>query len=112
MPTSCIVPWNEAAARRHAAGFMMPFVNRESCGARQITTHVSVIDPGQTAHPPHEHAGEEVMFVLEGEGEFSAGGEKHRVGPMTALFCPEHVLHGLRNTGTAPIKYVVFRVVA
>jgi XRE family transcriptional regulator, regulator of sulfur utilization len=106
-----MVSWNDAAARRHAAGFMMPFVNRESCGARQITTHVSVIDPGQAAHLPHAHAGEEVMFVLEGQGEFTVGEERHLVGPMSALFCPEHVLHGLRNTGPTPIKYVVFRVV-
>ena len=31
--------------------------------------HMSVIDPGKMVHPPHEHAGEEIMFILEGTGE-------------------------------------------
>ena len=68
MPHPCIIPWNEANARRHDKGFMLPFVN-ESCGANQLRLHVSVINPGEAAHPPHQHAGEEIIFVFEGEGE-------------------------------------------
>ena len=98
--------------QQHEKGLMLPFVSAASCGARQVTTHVSVIDPGKAAHEPHAHAGEEVIFLLEGEGEFTIGDTRHSVGPMTALFCPEHVLHGLRNSGSTPAKYVVFRVVA
>jgi hypothetical protein len=29
---------------------------------------------------------------------------------MSALFCPEHVMHGLRNSGSTPITYAVIRV--
>ena len=31
------------------------------------------------------------------------------IGPMTAVFCPEHVRHGLLNIGDVPMKYVVMR---
>jgi mannose-6-phosphate isomerase-like protein (cupin superfamily) len=109
MPHPCIIPWNEANARRHDKGFMLPFVN-ESCGANQLRLHVSVINPGEAAHPPHQHAGEEIIFVFEGEGEATIGEEKHPLRAMGALFCPEHVMHGLRNTGKTPIKYAVIRV--
>jgi mannose-6-phosphate isomerase-like protein (cupin superfamily) len=51
-----------------------------------------------------------VMFVLEGTGEVILETETRRVGPMTALFYPEHVLHGLRNIGSTPITYLVVRV--
>ena len=88
---------------------MPPFVG-ESCGANQLRLHVSVINPGEAAHPPHQHAGEEIIFLLEGQGEATIGGEKHPMQAMSALFCPEHVLHGLRNAGPTPIKYVVVRV--
>ncbi len=109
MPHPCIIPWNEASARRHDKGLMHPFVG-ESCGANQLRLHVSVINPGEAAHPPHQHAGEEIIYLLEGQGEATIGDEKHPMQPMSALFCPEHVMHGLRNSGSTPIKYLVIRV--
>ena len=38
------------------------------------------------------------------------GEERHVAGPMTALFFKENVLHGMRNVGATPMKYVVVRV--
>ncbi len=105
----CILPWDETRRIAHATGFRMPFID-EACGARQLCVHVSIINPGEMVHPPHAHAGEEVMFVLEGTGEVILETETRRVGPMTALFYPEHVLHGLRNIGSTPITYLVVRV--
>lgn len=109
MPHPCIIPWRSDAAQPHAKGFMHPFVD-EGCGARQLRMHVSVINPGEATHAPHAHAGEEIMLLLEGTAEATIGDERHPVGPMTAVFCPEHVLHNLRNTGTTPMKYVVVRL--
>jgi quercetin dioxygenase-like cupin family protein len=109
MPHPCIIPWNEASVHRHAKGLLHPFVD-EACGAHQLRLHVSVIDPGEAAHPPHQHAGEEIIFLLEGQGEATIGGEIHPMQAMSALFCPEHVMHGLRNSGPTPIKYAVIRV--
>jgi mannose-6-phosphate isomerase-like protein (cupin superfamily) len=105
----CVFPWDEARRVAHATGFRMPFVDGE-CGARQVCVHISIINPGEMIHPPHAHAGEEVMFVLEGTGEVILGEETRHVGPMTALFYPEHVLHGLRNIGSSPMAYLVMRV--
>jgi len=110
LPSRCIFPWDETRAQAHANGFALPFVD-EACGARQMRMHVSIINPGLAVHPPHAHAGEEIMFILEGNGEVTLDHEKRSVGPMTALFYPEHVLHGLRNTGPTPIKYIVIRVI-
>lgn len=109
MPHPCIIPWSEASIKRHNTGFMHPFVG-EATGANQLRLHVSVINPGEAAHPPHQHAGEEIIFLLEGEGEATIGEEKHPMRAMSALFCPEHVMHGLRNSGRTPIKYAVIRV--
>ena len=109
MPHPCIIPWDDGAIQRHDRGFMLPFVG-EACGAHQLRLHVSVINPGEAAHPPHQHAGEEIIFLFEGEGEATIGDEKHPMRAMSALFCPEHVMHGLRNSGSTPIKYAVIRV--
>ena len=105
----CIIEWNDSAKQFHATGYRMPYVD-DSRGAQQMFFHMSVIDPGKMVHPPHDHAGEEIMFILEGTGEVQIGETKRIVHPMTALFFPEHVLHGLRNVGTSPIRYLVARV--
>jgi len=105
----CIIEWNDSAKQFHATGYRMPYVD-DSRGAQQMFFHMSVIDPGKMVHPPHEHAGEEIMFILEGTGEVQIGETKRIVHPLTALFFPEHVMHGLLNVGTSPIRYLVARV--
>lgn len=105
----CIARWDEQRAYRHERGFKLPFVD-ERCGARQLRMHVSVINPGESPHPPHEHAGEEILFVLAGEAEVLIGGETRRVGAMTSVFFPEHVTHGLCNCGAEPVRFMVIRV--
>lgn len=105
----CIIPWSEQQAQRHARGLMHPFVN-ENCGARQLRLHVSVINPGEAPHPPHQHAGEEIIYLMEGTAEALIGETWERVEAPSAVFCPEHVMHGMRNVGKIPMKYAVVRV--
>lgn len=104
-----IVPWDERTAHRHARGLMHPFVN-EKCGAQQLYLHVSVINPGEAPHDPHQHAGEEIIYLIEGTAETLVGETWRRIEGPTAVFCPEHVMHGMRNVGAVPMKYLVIRV--
>ena len=107
-----VIPWDDARKRVHARGFAMPFINPDLCGSEVLRVHMSVINPGEESHAPHTHAGEDVTFILEGTGLARIGEEEIPVGPLTALFAPEGVLHGLRNTGDTPIKYLVIRTSA
>lgn len=66
-------------------------------------------DPGQAPREPHAHEGEEVKFVLEGTAEIRMGAKTQQVGPNTAVFCPRNVLHGIRNAGKTPIRYMIIR---
>jgi quercetin dioxygenase-like cupin family protein len=104
-----IIPWDEKTAHHHARGLMHPFVN-EQCGARQLRMHVSVINAGEAPHAPHQHAGEEVIYLMEGTAEALMGDAWQRVEAPAAIFFPERVMHGMRNVGSKPMKYVVIRV--
>jgi len=104
----CIIPWDERRAHRHERGFKLPFVD-ENCGARQLRMHVSVINPGEAAHDPHEHPDEEIIYLLEGSAEVRLGDERHIIGPHTAVFCAAGLFHGLRNAGATPMKYMIIR---
>lgn len=109
MSPRCIIPWEECRKRVHERGFSMPFVSKET-GAEQLSVHLSAIKPGERAHPPHAHADEEVMFLLEGEAEAMVGEETRVVHANTAVYCPPNVMHGLRNCGAVDMRYLVIRL--
>ena len=43
----------------------------------------------------------------QGEGEVKIEDEEFKVGPMTAIFIPSNLLHGIENAGEKVLKYLV-----
>jgi quercetin dioxygenase-like cupin family protein len=79
----------------------------ERLDGEPIHLHVSEIGPGERSHPPHRHGGYEAFYVLAGAGTMELDDERLplRAGEA-AVFDPQR-LHGLVNTGDAPMRYVV-----
>jgi quercetin dioxygenase-like cupin family protein len=69
--------------------------------------HENVISPGVIV-PWHYHETEEVIVVLEGNGECSTeeGTEAYSAGDVIIL--PPRVKHSLRNSGSSPIRQICF----
>lgn len=66
-----------------------------------------VLEPNQSVgkHGTEQH--EEILIVLEGEGEMLfRDGSKLSLKAHTALYCPPETEHDVRNTGTAKLRYV------
>ena len=79
--------------------------NREAVVAR-----VEVM-PGALAGR-HTHPGDEIGYVLEGEGEVLIDGEPPRkVKAGDAFVIPASKIHDARNSGSVPMKLVVVYVV-
>lgn len=82
----------------HKADVSVP--NREAVVARVE------VDPGVLAGR-HMHAGDEISYVLEGEGEVLIDGEPPRkVKAGDAFVIPAGKIHDAKNTGTVPMKLV------
>ncbi len=83
------------------------FIYAEGADPEHLRLHVSEVGPGQSSHPPHQHEGHEIFFVLEGDGEVLVGDESHRVSKGEALqvHCP--ILHGIKNVGSTSLRYAV-----
>ncbi|NRR31528.1 cupin domain-containing protein [Oxalobacteraceae bacterium] len=69
------------------------------------------LDPGAVA-ARHTHPGDEISYVLEGEGELMIDGEDpHRVKVGEAFVIPAGKIHAARNSGTVPLRLVGVYVV-
>jgi quercetin dioxygenase-like cupin family protein len=69
------------------------------------------IEPGASA-PRHTHPGDEISYVLEGAAELLIDGEPPRVVKAGEAFViPAGKVHGARNPGGAPLRFVGVYVV-
>lgn len=85
-------------------------VAKESIGAEKISMAVMDCPPGSIVRPLHAHRDiEEILFILEGEGEAWVNGEVGRFKAGDAVLLPANSKHMVRNTGTIPLRtYSIF----
>ena len=88
-------------------GYQYWFVGRGFLNGR--TLKMSVVEPHEATHPPHQHPEDEFFFVLEGTAEFSLNGATAVGGPLTSFYCPPYSRHGIRNAGDSVLKYLVIK---
>ena len=69
-------------------------------------TAVMTIGPGEDAGPAEEHAGDQILYVVEGEALVRIGDREHRAGPGSLVTIPARTRHHVRNPGRAPLFFV------
>ena len=104
---NCIHEFDSTKVEKTDAGSQFWFVDKNFLDGR--TLKMSVVAPHKATHPPHMHVEDEFFFVLEGTAEFFLDGKKKIVGPMTSLYCPSQMQHGIRNVGATTLKYLVIK---
>jgi quercetin dioxygenase-like cupin family protein len=77
-------------------------------GCNSATQFIGLIPPGRA--PDHFHRYDEVIYVLEGVGELSIGGEQAALRAGSCVHLPKTLVHCLANTGDAEMRVLgVFR---
>lgn len=71
--------------------------------------HITTLNPGESPHPPHQHADEELMVIKEGTLAALQGDKTNIVEAGGIIFEASNEMHGLRNIGTNRATYFVFR---
>ena len=85
-------------------GSLQWLVDRD-LGAQHVMAYRLVLDPD--AALTHVHIGaEEVLYVLEGNGEVRVEAAAHLLGPGQAVFIPDGAEHSYVNTGAEPLIVV------
>lgn len=80
-------------------------VTPETIGAEKISMAVMYCPPGSTVRPLHSHRDiEEILYILEGEGEAWVDGEVAPFKQGDAVLLPANSKHMVRNTGAASLR--------
>ena len=107
--TSAIRSIDEAQRQEFDWGTLHTFFQDESYGTRDGLAAVAVIKPGREIHPPHQHAEEEYLMVLEGNGTWTLNGGERPAMPGDMQYAAPWDMHGIRNTGREPLRFVVWK---
>ena len=83
---------------------------RRAGNRRAIALHESLQAAGSAPHPPHRHRNSGILFIREGELEFSNDGKPEKVGRGDVLLAASNVLHGLKNVGDSTGMYFVVAI--
>jgi glycosyltransferase involved in cell wall biosynthesis/mannose-6-phosphate isomerase-like protein (cupin superfamily)/tetratricopeptide (TPR) repeat protein len=81
-----------------------------------LNCHMSTLSGGRSPHRPHAHAEEELLIILDGEAELvisdsrsTEGARIEPVRPGAFVYYPPFQHHTIRNPGTAPVTYLMFK---
>lgn len=69
-------------------------------------TAVMTIAPGADAGPEEVHAGDQIIYVVEGEAAVRTDATEHRAGPGALLTVPAGTRHHVRNPGRTPLFFL------
>lgn len=89
--------------------YMRWLANANSLPAKQLSTCVIRVLPGETVRPAHSHPNsEELIYIISGCGKVMIEGEVADVRSGSAILFEQGKVHMLRNTGDAEMKVICF----
>jgi mannose-6-phosphate isomerase-like protein (cupin superfamily) len=100
---------SDAKLTREPFGDLRIYFDGPTDQLRSMTAGSLLLKAGMTPHPPHKHPEEEFMVVTEGTGEISLEGKITKVGPGSMMYCAANKLHGVVNTGKAPLLFYFYK---
>ena len=106
---STVFPADSARARNGPAN-QRSLVDTLTAILSKLEMHETTLAPGQSPHPPHRHAHEELMVVRTGVVEVLQGTKTRLAHAGDVIFMASNELHGLKNTSNANTTYLVIRI--
>jgi quercetin dioxygenase-like cupin family protein len=106
---SCVFNWADLKVTPTKQGERRTVCDAPTPTLAQFECHITTLNPGESPHPPHRHADEELMVIKEGTLEALQGDQTNTVTTGGIIFEASNELHGLRNIGTNRATYFVFK---
>ncbi len=107
--SSSIFEWTTFKATPTKIGEVRKVFQAPTATLDELECHITTLNAGEEAHPPHQHADEEIVIIKEGTIETYQDGETATVGPGSIIFQASNKMHSVKNVGTTPATYYVFK---
>ena len=108
MPSS-VYNWDSIKVSTTKTGERRAFFQSPTATLNELECHVSTLNIGETAHPPHQHPEEEMTIVKEGTVEVLVNGGLKTVGPGSIIFQAANTLHNIKNVGNNKAVYFAIK---
>ncbi|WP_208722239.1 cupin domain-containing protein [Rhodococcus qingshengii] len=82
-------------------------IGADTVGAKNIEISIGEIEPGGSAEYHAHHPIEQVVYVIEGEGEGMIDGQTATFRTGDWIFVPAGAFHGFTATGQTPARLLV-----
>ena len=102
---NCITPFSEDKVDIARTGWYFWFEPKVQKSG--INLKMTYVDKLTGTHEPHQHAGEEILFMLDGQAEITIDGETKVVDPYTSIYYYSYSLHCIKRVNDQPIRYLV-----
>lgn len=110
-PKSGVYRFGALPEKKNAAGVSTRAVLKGTLPTGELLeVHETMLPAGQMPHPPHEHTHSEVIVIVEGQLQFVNEGVNESAGPGDVIYVASNRLHGMKNIGSTPARYVVVAV--
>lgn len=78
--------------------FVRKGIHKKVFTGEGATVTLNIIDPGHEPKP-HHHVHEQIIYIMQGECDFYADGEKHQLKAGGLMVIPSNVEHYIVATG-------------
>jgi len=106
---SCFFNWADLKVVPTKVGFSRSVFDAPTPTLARFECHITTLNPGQSPHLPHHHPDEEIMILKEGTLAAIQGDQTNIVQAGGIIFEASNEIHGLKNIGTNPATYFVFK---
>lgn len=107
---SSVFNWADLKAVPTKVGERRSVFDSATPALANLECHITTLNPGESPHPVHHHPEEELMIIKEGTLEAMQNGHTNIVTAGGIIFQASNEWHGLRNIGTNPATYFVFKI--
>jgi len=107
---SSVFNWADLKVIPTKMGERRPVCDAPTPTLANLEIHITTLNPGESPHPPHHHADEELMIVKEGTLAALQGDKTNIVEAGGLIFEASNETHGIRNIGTNRATYYVLKI--
>ena len=100
---NAVIDRSQTRLNRQKFGEFRTYFNGSTDQLQSAVAGSLLLKPGESPHPPHAHKDEEFMMIAEGTGEIMLEGQVTKVGPGSMMYSAAGKIHGIVNTGEAPL---------